>query len=132
MRIVIDTNVVMSAIFFGGKPSILLSLLEEGKFEAYVSFEIVSEYYEIFNRMVNKTHKKLSLRTLEIVLASMKFITNNHSLSVSCDKDDDKFIECALSSGATYIVSGDNDLLAIKNHNGIQILKVSDFLSKVI
>lgn len=118
--------------YFWWKPSILLSLLEAGKFEDYVSFEIVSEYYETFNRLVSKTHKNLPLRALEIALANMKFINNNYSLSISRDKDDNKFIECALSAEAAYIVSGENDLLAVKNYNGIEILKVSDFLSKVM
>lgn len=83
---------------FWWKPSILLSLLEAGKCEAFVSFEIVSEYYETFNRLVSKTDKNLPLRALEIALANMKFINNNYSLSISRDKDDDKFIECALSA----------------------------------
>lgn len=57
----------------------------------------------------------------------MKFINNNYSLSISRDKDDDKFIECALSAKAAYIVSGDNDLLAIKIIMVLKFLKLATF-----
>ena len=81
MRIVIDTNVVASAMFFGGKPKELLEML---------------------------------MRHSEI--------------AVCRDPDDDKFIECAVDAQCVYIVSGDKDLLAVEEYEGIKIVTVTDFL----
>jgi len=52
-------------------------------------------------------------------------------VQLSRDSDDDKFIDCALSGKALYIVSGDNDLLEIKNVEGVEIITAREFIDRM-
>ena len=113
MKIVIDTNLVISAMFFGGKPRKLVNLLRAGKFNAYASEDIVTEYNESADDFASKYHKPIQMPLSDIVekLHQIEVTTEVH---VCRDPDDDKFIGCALDSKSKYIVSGDKDLLSLK------------------
>ena len=100
MKIVIDTNLVASAIYFGGKPEKLIDLLINQRFDAYTNGAIIEEYGA----------------TTEV--------------HVCRDPDDDKFIGCAIDSKSKYIVSGDKDLLAVGKHEDVEIVTVADFLKE--
>ncbi len=76
MKVVVDTNVFVSGVFFGGKP-----------------------------------------RT---------------KVMASRDPDDDKFIECALDSGALYIISGDKDLLVLEKFRGVTMITAADFVARYL
>lgn len=131
MKIVIDTNVVISAIFFKGKPFELLKIVIDhtNGINVYASPSIISEYIEIFNRMITKKGRgKPEGNPLDFFINSLSIIEYSNLIKVSRDIDDDKFIECAFNCNALYIVSGDNDLLDIKEYKGIKIVKVDDFL----
>ncbi len=131
MKIVIDTNVVISAIFFKGKPFEILSMAVNhlSGIEAYATPDIVSEYIEIFQRMIDKKGKKKPEGDPLIhFVNSLSIIEDTDSVHVSRDADDDKFLDCAFRCKALFIVSGDNDLLDIKEFEGIKIVKVDEFL----
>lgn len=59
-------------------------------------------------------------------LAEFVHVTSN--IAISRNKEDDKFINCALDGNCNYIISGDKDLLEIKEYNGIRIITVKEFL----
>ena len=131
MRIVIDTNVMASAVFFGGQPYRLLHYILEGQVDVVASEEIVDEYEEIFLRL---KHKYPSIRTripLNDILARFEIIRVTSDIHVSRDPDDDKFISCAVDGKCLYIVSGDSDLLSIGNYGNVEILTVVDFLNRI-
>ena len=129
MKIVIDTNVVASAMFFGGRPKQLLELLVSRRLEAYASPEIITEYQETAEERCSRYSDKAVHLPLSIIIAAMKLIEPTSVVSVCRDPDDNKFIECALDAKCIYIVSGDKDLLTIKKYKWIQIVTVSEFLS---
>ena len=131
MSIVIDTNVMASAVFFGGQPYRLLHYIMEGQVDVVASEEIVDEYEEIFLRL---KHKYPSIRTripLNDILARFEIIRVTSDIHVSRDPDDDKFISCAVDGKCLYIVSGDSDLLSIGNYGNVEILTVVDFLNRI-
>lgn len=131
MKIVIDTNVVISAIFFKGKPYELMNMVlkRSNEIDAYASPSIISEYIEIFHRMIDKKGIKEPVNCpLDSFINSLSMIQDTNAIHASRDQDDDKFIECAFNCKALYIISGDNDLLDIKEYEGIKIVKVDDFL----
>ncbi len=131
MKIVIDTNVVISALFFKGKPFEVLSMAvnHSNGINAFATPYIVSEYIEIFQRMIDKKGKKKPEGDpLAHFLNSLSIIEDSDSVHASRDPDDDKFLDCAFNCKALYIVSGDNDLLDIKEFEGIKIVKVDEFL----
>lgn len=129
MKVVIDTNVVASAMFFGGRPKELLELLVSHKLEAYASTEIITEYQEAAEELCSRYPDKPVRLPLTAIIAAMRMIEPTSVINVCRDPDDDKFIECAVDAKCLYIVSGDKDLLSLENYGEVQIVTVSEFLS---
>ncbi len=130
MKIVIDTNIIISAIFFGGQPFECVKMLQDGVFCACVSDKILDEYREIFQRFLSKYPEKMPKIQLEEIIKHMIKITPTSQINVCRDPDDNKFIECAVDGHCIYIVSGDKDLLAVKNFDDIEILTLNEFFTK--
>ena len=130
MKIVIDTNVVASAIFFGGKPKDLLELLVSRKIEAFASTEIITEYHETIEELCNRYPDKPEKLPLSIIIEAMKLIEPSSAIKVCRDPDDDKFIQCAVDARCLYIVSGDKDLLSIVTYGNVQIVTVTEFFQQ--
>ena len=131
MRIVIDTNVIASAVFFGGRPYQLLRYIMENYVEVVASKEIVDEYEEIILRLQQKYPAITTKIPFHEILAKLEIIRVSSDIHVSRDPDDDKFISCAVDGKCLYIVSGDSDLLSIGKYEGIEILTVADFLDRL-
>lgn len=131
MRIVIDTNVLASAVFFGGKPYQLLQYIMESRVNVVASKEIVDEYEEIVLRLKQKYPAFNTKIPLQDLLARFEIIRVSSEVHASRDPDDDKFLSCAVDGKCLYIVSGDNDLLSIGSYEGIEILTVADFLNRL-
>lgn len=130
MKIVIDTNVVASAIFFGGRPRDLIEKLMLHDVTAYVSQEIVEEYQDTVQRLKDKfPGKKVTIPLTQIVSACL-LIEPATDIKVCRDPDDDKFIECAVDSKSVYIVSGDHDLLVLEKYHDIEIITVAEFFRR--
>lgn len=127
MKIVIDTNVVASAIFFGGRPKKLLELLVSHSLEAFASSEIITEYQETIAELCERYPNKPEKLPISNIIGAMKLIEPSSNISVCRDPDDDKFIECAVDAKCIYIVSGDKDLLSLESYDKVQIVTVADF-----
>jgi len=111
MRIVIDTNVFISS-FFGGIPRRVIDLWFSGRVILCVSTPILKEYMEVLNRF-QFDKEDLLLRLLSAIErgVNMLFIENPEEQDwIREDPADNKFIACAFSLGAEYIVSGDAHL----------------------
>ena len=130
MKIVIDTNVVASAIFIGGKPRQLLELLVTHKLEAFVSSEITTEYQETVAELCSKYPSKPIQLPLSTIIATMTTIEPKSDVHICRDPDDNKFLNCAIDGKCIYIVSGDKDLLSIGKHDSIQIVTVAEFFQR--
>ena len=130
MRIVIDTNVVASGIVFGGKPQRLLGLAIKNDVELCVSSQILAEYDEIIARLSAKYPNRPKAITLKDLTGSASLVSPAQTVSVCRDKDDNKFIECALAGKCLYIVSGDADLLDLKSYADVEIVTVAEFFSR--
>ncbi|MDO4962409.1 MAG: putative toxin-antitoxin system toxin component, PIN family [Eubacteriales bacterium] len=130
MRIVIDTNVIASAIFFGGAPREVVSLLMKNSLQAYATKEILDEYKETFEYLVSKYPAKPAGMPLAQILNACQVIEKQSDVRICRDPADNKFIGCALDAKAMYIVSGDKDLLVLQRYKDIDIVTVRDFLEK--
>lgn len=131
MKIVIDTNVIASAIFFGGKPRQLIELLVGKELNAYVTPDIVKEYYETAEYLQNKYKEKKVLIPLTQIVSACQLIEGRTVVKVCRDPDDDKFLSCAIDAKCLYIVSGDKDLLSLGEYKGVEIMTVSDFFQHI-
>lgn len=131
MRIVIDTNVFISAIFFGGMPLKVLQTVISKENEAYISPSIWDEYNDVIDRMTKKYPSRLKTQLINELFKTLRLIIPKTEISICRDPDDDKFIECAIEADCIYIVSGDNDLLSLGEVEGIRICTPSDFLTDI-
>lgn len=128
MRIVIDTNVFMSALYFGGNPLKVVNLMQENRFDVFATPDIINEYNEVYYRLEKKAGKKANKFVLDNILHYLNVIPDSNSIMASRDKEDDKFLNCAVNCKALYIVSGDKDLLVLKECRGVKIVTVNEFL----
>ena len=128
MRIVIDTNVVASAVFFGGRPAELLRMVIRHEHLAVATDEIVDEYQATISYLLDKYGgKKLQLSIVPI-FSAMEIIQATSKADICRDPDDNKFISCAIDGHCYYVVSGDKDLLSLEQFGNIKIVTVADFL----
>lgn len=132
MKITIDTNVIASAIFFGGRPRQLLEELLENKIEAVVSSDILIEYQETFAELRSRYPDKPIRIPLTQIFASCKVVIPSQNFHVCRDPDDDKFIDCAVEGECIYIVSGDKDLLSIEKFKDVEIITVAEFFTRYL
>lgn len=129
MKIVIDTNVFISVVFFGGLPLQVLQSVISKQNDAYISPEIWDEYNDVIERMTKKYPSRLKQQLIDEVFKLFKVIIPSSEISICRDSDDDKFISCALDAECMYIVSGDDDLLSLRNVDDIGICTPSEFLN---
>ena len=129
MKIVIDTNVFISAVFFGGLPLKVLQTVSEKQNEAYISPEIWDEYNDVIERMTKKYPSRLKQQLIDEVFKLFKVVIPSSEISICRDPDVDKFISCALDAECMYLVSGDDDLLSLENISQVTICTPSEFLN---
>ena len=133
MKTVIDTNVLISGIFFTGPPSKILDACFTGMHEMVVSPEILEEYVRVGTAFGKQRSNTGFERVIALILSvSLLVETKPGTIQVCVDPDDDKFIQCALSAGASHIVSGDRHLLAVSSQEGIEVMRPREFVNKYI
>jgi putative PIN family toxin of toxin-antitoxin system len=129
-RVVLDTNVLVSALLFSGTASRLVTLWQSHRIVPLVSRPILEEYFRVL------AYPKFRLSTAEVrglveeqVLPFVETVRIRRRLAVvRLDPDDDKFIECAAAGHAQYVVTGDSALLDVREYRGVQIVAVRDLL----
>ena len=132
MRAVLDTNVVISAIFFGGMPLKIVRAAFAKKVELVASRAVLREYREVAERL-HVQFPSVNYRRPLSILESKLIIVRPVALgeTVCRDPDDDAIIACALGGKAQVICSGDDDLLALNGFRGLEIMQPSDFCQRM-
>lgn len=130
MKIVVDTNVMISGIFFGGFPQKVLRAIVLNEVTACATTEIIDEYEEIIERMIQKKQGHLNANILTPVLQNLELIETKSIVDICRDPDDNKFLGCAKDAKALYIVSGDTDLLVLENYEDIDIITAKEFCER--
>lgn len=133
MKAILDTNVLMSGIFFSGVPSEILTAWRDERIELIVSPEILEEYRRVGEEMEKKfpgveVAPFLELLAIEATMVEAKPLSE----AVCTDPDDDKFLACALSSKAKVICSGDKALLKTSGYCGIEVLTPRNFADRFL
>jgi putative PIN family toxin of toxin-antitoxin system len=133
VKIVLDTNVFISGVFFGGPPYLLLQAWRDGIIQLVISPEILDEYRRV-GEILAEEHPAIDLEPmLEFVIQNADvFAASPLSEPVCEDPDDDKFISCALASASRIIISGDKHLLKVTGFQDIEVLKPRDFLDRYL
>ena len=133
MSAVIDTNVLISAIFWTGRPKQLLNKIRHGEITFLTSQILLDELNEILVR-ADKPFK-LSEKEAEQVVETMRnlaeVIQPRSRVSICGDEDDNRVLECAIDGRAEWIISGDQHLLELQSFQGVEIVTVGDFLNQL-
>jgi len=129
MRIVLDTNVFISAIFFSGPPAQILQSWKEKKFQIVLSQEIIEEYQRVAESLSEK-YQALDISPLLELLTINGLIVETEGFEVSAcdDPDDNKFIECALAGKSKIIVNGDKHRLKLSGFRTIKVHNPREFV----
>src|SRR6266508_3261586 len=122
LKVVMDTNVFVSGVFFSGPPYQILKAWQSGEFELVVSKEILDEYRRV-GEILAEEHPNIDLNPiLNFVIEHAKVYKPVKLKEPVCeDPDDDKFVACALARGSRVIISGDKHLLKVSGYEGIEV-----------
>jgi putative PIN family toxin of toxin-antitoxin system len=129
VRAVIDTNILISAIIFGGNPKKIIELIEENKLIGVTSQTLISELLEVLVKKFHFTPNKLYL-VEELIKENFTIVYPNETLDIVRDKDDNRVLEAAITGECQYIITGDADLLDLKTFQKIKIVTAEIFLKE--
>ena len=129
MKIVVDTNVLISGIFFSGPPLRVLQAWRDGLVTLVVSPEILAEYQRVGGTLAAQYPDVDFNSFIELVTIHAEIVAATPLETPVCiDPDDDKFLTCALAARAKIIVSGDKHLVNISSFQGIEIFTPRGFV----
>lgn len=133
LKVVMDTNVFVSGVFFSGPPYQILKAWQSGKFELAVSQEILDEYRRVGEEL-SSDRPAIDLNPFITFVIEHAKVYQPVALEkpVCDDPDDDKFFACALASGSKVILSGDKHLLKASGYEGIEVLNPRDFIARYL
>lgn len=133
MRVVLDTNTVISGLLWDGPASHLLVAARQQQIELITSAVLLDELLDVLPRQ--KFSRKLQAAGLTVPqlvhrygLLARQVIPADITARVAADPDDDAVLACALAAGAELIVTGDAHILTVKHYHGIQIVSASQAL----
>ena len=129
-KVVLDTNILISALGWEGKPKRVFDQVVDGTLELIMSREQFEELSRALDypRLQFAQEQKERFKTLILEIATIVKPQEKITI-IKEDPDDNMFLECAVAGNAKYIVSGDSDLLELKEFRGIKILSPDEFLT---
>jgi putative PIN family toxin of toxin-antitoxin system len=130
IRVVLDTNVLLSAILHGGNPERVLGSAWEGKIQPLSSPALLMELVNVLKMKFHCDPEDIR-KAVQIIGYSVELIKPVHRIRVLGDDSDNRVLECAVEGRANDIVSGDGHLLALGDYQRIPILKPAALLSRL-
>ena len=129
IKVVLDTNVLVSSVFWVGNPHKIVELAIDRKIQAFTSPEILQEFENALNRDFLEDHDFIDSQ-IALVLEYSEIVWPSSKVDlVKEDSEDNKILECALSAGADYIITGDPHLLNLKQIKDTKIITPSGFMA---
>lgn len=131
MKVVFDTNIVISALIFpGSKAEEAIMKIIRGEDTLLISREIIDEILTVLARKFSKDPEALS--KVAVSLADIAVLVNpTQKMQIFDDESDNRILECAIAGGAAAIVTGDKAMLMRKKHQNIRIISLVEYLGKV-
>jgi putative PIN family toxin of toxin-antitoxin system len=132
LKVVLDTNVLISAILFGGKPRQILEKAIRGEIRLCLSEPILEELKGVLRR----SKFDYSLEMIQFILTELTgiadFVNPSGTINVVLeDPEDSRILECAVEAKANYIISGDSHLLKLSRYRNIEVVNAVAFLERL-
>jgi hypothetical protein len=132
IRVVLDTNVLISALLFGGNPRTVLEKAIMGQISLVLSREILNEFEEVLCGKKFAFPPEIARNIMRELEAISELVFPSRKITaVKADPYDNLILECAVKAGVDFVVSGDNHLLELRRFEGIPILSPAQFLKTV-
>ena len=132
MRVVVDTNVLISGTFFGGKPGAVVDAIADERVQANASSAILEEYNDTIMEVARKGYGSFDASRFSAFVEKLSLVEPVTNVHVCRDPDDDKFISCAVDAKALFIVSGDKDLLDLERYEDVEIITAAEFYKRYL
>jgi uncharacterized protein len=133
MRVILDTNVFVSGIFFHGPPYQILKAWSDGKLRLILSAEIFEEYRRVGESLAEQFPAIELGPILEwVTITAEMFVAQALPEPVCADPDDDKFLACAIAGKSKVIVSGDRHLLQVSGFREIRVVRPREFVDEYL
>ncbi len=130
MKVVLDTNVIISALNFPGNERMALELALRGRFEFYLSRLILEEVAGVLTRKFGWDDQRTAQAIMMIENAATVIDPPKLPEMIEGGHSDNRILECAVASGADYLITGDRrHLLPLEDHQGARIVNAPRFLS---
>ena len=131
MRVVIDTNIIVSG-YLGGALEKVIRAFKAGSFKLIVSRAIIDEYFKVLQRPKFKIERGDFDDFAALLVDKAEFVTPSETVhAIEVDPIDNKFLEAALEGKAIYVVSGDSHLLELKSFREIEIITAREFMERL-
>lgn len=128
-KVVLDTNIIVSAFGWGGKPADIMRLITGGEILNFTSVEMLTELKKVVGYSRLSFSETLQAEIIEIMFNASSIVERHESVNIiDDDTEDNKILECAISAGAEFVVSGDKHLLTLKSFEGIKIVTPEEFI----
>ena len=133
LNVTADTNVLISALVYRrGKPYQIFQMAIAGELNLAISDDILNELSEVLTRKFKATNQEVGEAIAILSDAATKVQPSIQLDVVNDDPDDNRIVECAISAGSDFIVTGDKHLLRLGRYNSVEITTVSDFLERAL
>ena len=135
IRVVLDTNVIISALLKeGSAPALILSLALEGHIQLCVTEEIFAEYTGVLSREKFQSLDQASVRkALQSIKRKSFWVSPSTRINIiKIDPEDNKFLECALEAKAHYLITGNRKHFPMAHYDQTRIMSPGDFLYRVV
>ena len=128
MKVVLDTNIFISGIFWKGASNKVILNWKEGKFTLVASLEAISEIIKVLKDFKIKLSDEMIREWIDLIVRNSIIVEPKEKIvAVKDDPKDNIFIETAVAGNVDYIVSQDNHLLKLKEFRGIKIITPEEF-----
>jgi uncharacterized protein len=131
IKVVFDTNVLISALFWKGAPRLAIDMAVAGKVMSFTSLEILEELANVLHGDFKVPGDRIEEIMRDILSYSRLVSIESITVKNLRDLDDSKIIATALSAKAQYLVTGDKDLLVVGKHKNVEIVTLHEFLNHV-
>ena len=129
IKVVLDTNILISSVFWKGAPRQVVDLALHHQIQNFTSIKILEELQSVLADDFDVPATRLQDILRETLSYSALIKIEKIKIEVLRDKKDLHVVACAVKAGADYIVTGDKDLLTLGSYRGIKIVSASIFLS---
>ena len=133
MRVVLDTNVIVSALLYGGKPKHVVDLATKSPMIAVTSEVLLKELANTLYRLNHKYHYEGFdiVEVLKLVTINFELVEPMMDIHVLADEPDNRVLEAAISGTCSRIITGDKKFLELGAYDGIKIITVKQFLEEL-